>query len=378
MIAFLNAKPNDKRPKTQKPFRFRTVLICLLLIGLGVALPRLAALSPESVETLFSNGLYPAISFAFGTVTGLLPFSLAEVLLVGGSFLLVLLVLQKLWQLLKRRLPLKRLLRFLVTLFIIFGVLLNAFYFTWGFNYARPKLAKLMSLPVKERSAEDLNGLCDSLLTKAISLREQVPEDGDGVFALEGGYREEFKKIPSAYANLGNNNALFARSVPVAKGVFFSDALSKAGISGIYIPFTAEANVNVGQPPLLLLAAAAHESAHFCGIARENEANFVAYLACTASDDPSVAYSGTMLALINCGNALNEADPELYDSLRDRYSDAMDRDLADYREYWDAFEGPVQETMDKVNDNYLKYNLQESGVKSYGEMVDLMLAYYYR
>jgi hypothetical protein len=53
----------------------------------------------------------------------------------------------------------------------------------------------------------------------------------------------------------------------------------------------------------------------------------------------------------------------------------MKRDLADYNTYWDAYEGPVEETVTQVNDNYLKFNNQENGVKSYGMMVDLLLAY---
>ena len=40
------------------------------------------------------------------------------------------------------------------------------------------------------------------------------------------------------------------------------------------------------------------------------------------------------------------------------------------------YEGQVEEAFDSINDSYLKFNLQENGVKSYGMMVDLMLAYY--
>ena len=54
----------------------------------------------------------------------------------------------------------------------------------------------------------------------------------------------------------------------------------------------------------------------------------------------------------------------------------MVRDLANYNAYWDAFEGPVEEAATTLNDNYLKFNQQESGVKSYGMMVDLILAYF--
>ena len=46
--------------------------------------------------------------------------------------------------------------------------------------------------------------------------------------------------------------------------------------------------------------------------------------------------------------------------------------------YWDKYEGKVAEVADKVNDNYLKANGQSDGIKSYGRMVDLMVAYYRR
>jgi hypothetical protein len=52
------------------------------------------------------------------------------------------------------------------------------------------------------------------------------------------------------------------------------------------------------------------------------------------------------------------------------------RDLSDNTAYWKQFEGPVSEAVDVVNDTYLKVNHQEDGVKSYGNMVDLLLAEY--
>ena len=142
------------------------------------------------------------------------------------------------------------------------------------------------------------------------------------------------------------------------------------------MPFTAEANVNTHQPSLLLLSSAAHENAHSLGFAREDEANFIAYLACISSEDPSIRYSGAMLALINCGNALYKSAPDKAAALRETYSDAVLRDIAAYNQYWDRYEGQVEEAFDSINDSYLKFNLQKSGVKSYGMMVDLMLAYY--
>ena len=51
------------------------------------------------------------------------------------------------------------------------------------------------------------------------------------------------------------------------------------------------------------------------------------------------------------------------------------RDLRGYNEYWDRYDGQVEAAVDQLNDGYLKHNQQESGVKSYGMMVDLLLAW---
>ena len=135
--------------------------------------------------------------------------------------------------------------------------------------------------------------------------------------------------------------------------------------------------MNVDQPPLLLLHAAAHEMAHQLGLASEDEAEFTAFLACMRAPEPAIRYSAVMLALIRCGNALHGADAERYYAIVDaRYSDGMRRDLADYTAYWDAFEGPAQEIATDMNDGYLKHNAQVSGVKSYGESIDMLLALY--
>ena len=133
--------------------------------------------------------------------------------------------------------------------------------------------------------------------------------------------------------------------------------MSWAGIAGIYIPFTAEANVNVHQPPLLLLSSGAHEMAHYLGFAREDEANFIAYLACIHSKDPCIRYSGVMLALIHCGNQLYKTDPIAYQAVWEAcYSPGMIRDLRGYNEYWDRYEGQVEAAVDQLNDGYLKHN----------------------
>lgn len=347
----------------------------LLLIPLGLLLPRLAACYPEAAEA-YARYIYPWISRLLGAISGIFPFSLAEFLLYG---LIIGVCGWLLWgvfsTILKKR-PLVKLLRTVLTVGILGGVLLHVFYLAWGFNYARPTLYQLLDLPVQERPVEELEELCRELATEAVWLREQVPEDERGVFCLPAGWRESFSALPAAYENLGAELPLFSQPARSPKGVWLSEGMSWAGIAGIYIPFTAEANVNVHQPPLLLLSSGAHEMAHYLGFAREDEANFIAYLACIHSKDPCIRYSGVMLALIHCGNQLYKTDPIAYQAVWEAcYSPGMIRDLRGYNEYWDRYEGQVEAAVDQLNDGYLKHNQQESGVKSYGMMVDLLLAW---
>lgn len=346
----------------------------LLLIPLGFLLPKVAAANPMAAEW-YARHIYPSISGALSAVSGLFPFSLAEVaayaLVLGAAgFILAYLI-----RWLTKRAPFIKLVSLLLTLAITAGALLNAFYLIWGFNYARPTLYTLLGLPVKERPVEELAALCGELAAEAAGLRAQAAEDEAGVYTLPEGWRADFKKIPAAYEKLGRQAPLFAREAKPAKGVMASETMSWAGIAGIYIPFTAEANVNVHQHPLLLLSSAAHETAHYLGIAKEDEANFVAYLACRASDDPAVAYSGAMLALIHCTNKLYEADPAALLAVQETYSAGMLRDLLSYNAYWDRYEGALETAVTNINDTYLKINQQQSGVKSYGLMVDLLLAW---
>lgn len=350
----------------------------LLLIPLGLLLPRIAAANPQAVEDLFCQGLFPVISNALGWFFSLFPFSAAEWLFYGLCVLLPALILRQLIRWLFHRIHWSRVVNTLLSLCIFAGAMLNFFYFSWGFNYFRPATAELLGLNVTARPQEQLEELCFSLAEEATALREQVTEDENGVFTLPEGYRYYFEEIPAAFETLGNEYPVLSRKVPAAKGVTVgSRGLSYAGISGIFIPFTAEANVNTDQTPLLMLSSAAHETAHYLGIASENGANFVAYLACIQSDDPAIAYSGVMLALIHSGNKLYALDSEAYYKLYSTYSDGMRRDLSAHSAYWKTFEGPVEETMTRVNDAYLKHNQQTAGVQSYGEMVDLLLAYYF-
>jgi len=195
--------------------------------------------------------------------------------------------------------------------------------------------------------------------------------------------RELGKEAKKAYEVFSGEYPVFGGRYPVPKHVFFSRLMSWTEISGVFTPWTMEANVNIDISPYSIGSTMCHELAHLRGFMREDEANYISYRVCMASDCVDLQYSGTMLALIHTGNALYRQNGEKYYELyRAHVSAKVSADLAANSEYWDQFEKPVVgdttvgEIVEKVNDTYLKINDQTDGTKSYGRVVDLLLAEY--
>ena len=119
-----------------------------------------------------------------------------------------------------------------------------------------------------------------------------------------------------------------------------------------------------------------HELSHLRGFMREDEANFIGYLAFRQSESAEFQYSGVMLALVHSMNSLYSVDQDAFFALAQQYSPGVAMDFQYNNLYWQQFEGAVAEVSSKVNDSYLKANFQSDGVQSYGRMVDLLLADY--
>lgn len=86
-------------------------------------------------------------------------------------------------------------------------------------------------------------------------------------------------------------------------------------------------------------------------------------------------YSGLVCALNYAMGQLYTASPDLYWMLRGLYDEAVERDLADSSAYWAPYSKTVTtQVYSAVNDTMLKLNDQTDGRKSYGRMVDLLLA----
>ena len=118
-----------------------------------------------------------------------------------------------------------------------------------------------------------------------------------------------------------------------------------------------------------------HELGHSLAVAREDEANYLGFLACRASDSALLRYSGYYSAFVYCYNALYAESPSQARTLWDRCSEELIHDTNVHVEHNKQYEGQVQKAAQAVNDAYLK-TFTEAGVKSYGLVVDYLIAEY--
>lgn len=224
-----------------------------------------------------------------------------------------------------------------------------------------------------EYRLEQLREICVWLTEEVNSRADEVTRNAEGVMELDA---PEGSGAVESMNRLGEEFPSVRGYYPQPKKLLISEILSYQSLSGIYLPFTVEANYNGDMTDYNKPFTACHELSHLRGFMQEQEANFIAFLACVGSERADFQYSGYLSGWVYCMNALYRADYETWQEVRVRLDEAVEPDLEANNAFWDRYEGPVSETAERINDTYLKVNGQADGVESYDRMVDLIVAYF--
>lgn len=325
--------------------------------------------------------IYKPVAGVFGTLVGLIPISLMEL----GIFVCVICppVIYGIRQIAsKRKFSVlecgARIVKFYLTLICIVLPLcltcsLNNYYRT---DFADTFLPEGIEY---QFSVSELRRLCEDLVDRACALGTTLEHGEDGTTVYSGSDYQMAKEAAKEYRRLYEKCPqleIGGDSFGTPKPVICSFVMSKLLISGVFSPYTMEANICTEGPDFLRGSTMMHEQSHLRGYMNEAEANFIAFLACENSEDPYFEYSGTCSALIYAMNALYKEDYESWLEIRQRYSESLDADMKAQNAYVSANKGTVSNVSDKVNDTYLKINSQTDGVKSYSAVVNLLLAYW--
>ena len=189
-------------------------------------------------------------------------------------------------------------------------------------------------------------------------------------------FKEMNDKLIEAYDLFSENHDFINNFYSRLKPVMLSEAMSYAHITGIYTFFTGESNLNISFPDYTIPYTAAHELAHQRGIAREDEANMMAFLVCIESDDAYIRYCAYVNMYEYVANALYKADKELYREVYAELDRSVYNEQIAYSKFFKKYSQSVtSQVSGAVNNAYLQ-SQGTDGKKSYGMVVDLAVAYF--
>lgn len=352
------------------PTRHALMVLSLLLIAFHLYLRQNEAMA----EVVSAGFIRPALR-AMAKYTAIVPFSLAEALIAAAVLGTLACMAVCIYRIVKGKERLLSLYRMLITPLTLVLLVYALFSWLWGAFFYIDDFAENVGLESKPVSAGQLAVVTEYFAQLANEYSYQVERDENGV--CDADRSGILKSSAHIFDNVEKRfPQLAGEDVPV-KGIVFSKLMSYLDFTGFFFPITGEANVNMDFPPSLFASTVAHEISHQRGVAREQEANFVAVLACLESGDPDYCYSASLLAYIHLGNALHSADYDAWEKIYRSLNDNVLRDFAADRAYWQQFETPVQDVSNTFYEGFLYSYDQHLGLKSYGACVDLLVNYYY-
>ncbi len=252
----------------------------------------------------------------------------------------------------------------------------------YGLNYYAGPLSEDIHLESYDFTVEDLADATIYFRDKANAMALEMPRDEAG------------NLIYSDFATLANqagqgfhtltyehSGSVFAGSLEPVKELAWADLYTAMGITGITMPLTGEAAVNPQIPAVSMPFTMCHEMAHRMCIAREDDANFAAFLACLVNEDRQFQYSAYYMAYRYCYSALLSAgtgeaaaaaariDLEVNSYLR--------YDLKTYDRFFTSNRSEMATDLaNAANDAYIKLSGDGNGTDSYGRVATDLVNWY--
>ena len=314
----------------------------------------------------YSFAIYPKVSSVLSFMVSWIPFSLEEIVVIGGIICLVCIVLYGILTHLGFRTTLFRSCEFLLWIYVWF-------YIGWGCNYYRESIYTRLGV---ERQAYDESVFKDFITDYADSLNSTYKALPNDSFYVGYDYFEDHVK--DAFAALPLSAGLSApRQWQHPKRLLFNGLYSSVGVMGFMGPFFCETQLNNDLMPAQFHFVYVHEYSHLLGVSSEDEANFWAYTICTRSDEPVLRYAGYYgLLPYVLANAFRVLPEEDYRQFVSTINPAVIKMYNAQREYWNSrYSKTLGRLQSVVYDAFLKGNKVTSGTASYLEVIDMIISF---
>jgi hypothetical protein len=324
------------------------------------------------VETIYSTKVYKEFASFIRLIFGWLPFSIGDllyVLLIGGFV-------WNIWRfsakLFKRKLSQKWFANTGYKLVIIGMLVYIIFNIFWGINYNRREISEQLNLQLSKRDTTDLK-IIERLLLKKVNESKQALVNQKAVYPSN---KELFKRAVVCYKQAENLYPFLSYKPRSVKSSMFGLFGNYFGFTGYYNPFTGEAQVNTLVPKFILPYTTSHEIAHQLGYAKEEEANFVGYLAATSSTDTLFHYSTYLDLFVYANRQLFFVDSVAAKDFTTQLLPEVKTDIKEWREFLRRHKNPLEPVIRWAYGNYLRANQQPKGMTSYDEVIADLIAFY--
>lgn len=352
---------NYKRPLF---FGIGWLFVALLLHGF--------AQNPLRVERWFSGKWFPWVARVQSVLFGWLPFSLGDVLYGLLVFILILKLYRWFRHWRANELPQGWLITALLQVFNGLLAVYVIFNLCWGLNYDRKDVSDQLQLNMKPYTGSELQEIDSLLLAKTNYWRNQWVAAGAPVYSsaqiLEKG-------IAASRIASDSFSFLHARHLHI-KSSLWGWLGNYTGFMGYYNPFTGESQVNTTIPAFLQPYTSCHELAHQMGFAKENEANFVGYLAASRSPEPYFRYSVYLDLFLYSNRTLFRADSIAARRHAKMLDSGVRADLNLWRRFAEQHRNPTEPLFRWIYAAYLRNNRQPSGLLSYDEVTGFIIGCY--
>ena len=333
--------------------------------------------------------IYPLYGSLPVFLSGLLPFSLGEIMIillvasaaVGIPAMIVFAIAKR-----KNTALTKKVFGFIIRLLCVIFVYVFATETLGCFvMYHCTKFSDRYFEPV-EHNEELLLDTLSAVSARIAELSGNFERDAEGYIVLSADpsddCREAMKGLSAEYSQL---KGYFPRPKKIMNSFF----MSQEGIIGLYIPFAFEATYNRDIQPIAVPATVCHELAHLKGIIQEDEASFVAIMACLKYGTDELKYSACLDAFYYLYlNALElrgtDYEDRLWQSVAAVPAQAWDNDFGSYTvDYWEKNSHKeiiptetVAAISEKLTDANLTLNGVSDGINAYNRVVELLMDYY--
>lgn len=321
----------------------------------------------KSFAEFFASRISLSLSRALGRISSIATFPVFEllVMLAIAAFAahLIFSVLRAVIR--KKAAPLAA---FLTNVVLAASIVTFVYVLTWPAQLYSSPFADSVSFYESPYTIHDLEALCRSLITRANELKTQLSSP-DEAYTLPENKDKLIMRVPELVASVYG-----AQETPSAPKIArYPEVFRLLNIAGLYSPWSGEPIINPLEPAVTIPFTACHEAAHSAGFAKEDDANFIAYLACM-NGDADFQYSGTLSALYYAMEMLRAESPDKWESTRAAFDEAVYRDFYAMNGFRDA---PVTESLrrnEEIADVFLRIGGQQ-GLGSYSQMVVRLLDY---